>query len=430
MNEFDSFTITFITNGLDKLMDGMDKLNKKMDEVDKGFATASTKGDSFFSKFIGWGAKITGLIGGIYAIKKAISDTIQGSEEILSLHKTADEVGHTAKEIEVLGLTLQRFTPGMSLTGGYTAAGNFYKALNELRLDESRLTPGSDLMEELFRAHTSAIRATDSDQEIIQKLRQGVQYYMNTQDPKLAAASIEKLLGAAGISYKDMGGLLKASDADFNLIMAEMSKKAWRSDPKYQQDAQNLAEARLNLSETWKKMTDQMMPMVTTLINDFAKLLEMLKPIINAVVMALDWVVNKFGWVLDKINQWWGGRQDLSNPTNVIRKFVLNPYADDNGNPWDLGFVRAAIESQQEKLKDMSWANRLMEKPMVEAAIKQLSMIQNTPLNTSTTAGNDITLNQNNTIYTDTEKAGNEITQKAKAGFGDINYALNASLIQ
>lgn len=299
MNELDTFTINFVTEGIDKLLDGMDKLSEKMDKINTGFERAGSKGDSLFGKFVGWGTKIAGLIGGIYGISKAISDTINSSNEILSLHKTADEVGHTAKEIEVLGLTLQRFSPNLSLTSAYGQAGSFYKALNDLRLDEARLSPSSGLMEELNRAGTSAILATDSDQEIVRKLRRGVKNYLNSQSPEMASASIERLLGAAGISYKDFGGLFKASDADFNLIMSEMSNRAWRYNPKYQQEAQNLAEARLSLSETWKKMTDEMMPTVTKFIQDFEKLLIMMKPIIELVVNALDWIVSKFGWLLE-----------------------------------------------------------------------------------------------------------------------------------
>ena len=383
MNELDTFTINFVTEGIDKLLDGMDKLNKQMDKVDTGFTKVGSKGDSFFNKFIGWGTKIAGLIGGIYSIGKAITDTINSSNEILTLHKTADEVGHTAKEIEVLGLTLQRFSPNLSLTSAYGQAGSFYKALNDLRLDEARLSPSSSLMEELNRAGSSAILATDSDQTIINKLRRGVQNYLSTQSPEMASASIERLLSAAGISYKDMGGLFKASDADFNFIMQQMNNKAWRYDPKYQQDAQNLAEARLNLSETWKKMTDEMMPMVTKLIQDFTKLLEMMKPIINAVVMALDWVVNKFGWVLDKIGQWWKGQQekynDMDDPANVVRRFVLNGGKDANGNLLDMDVVRKAIASEQEEQKGWNWfqRNTNIRGTYLDMALKKLDGIDN-----------------------------------------------------
>lgn len=383
MNELDTFTINFVTEGIDKLLDGMDKLNKQMDKVDTGFTKVGSKGDSFFNKFIGWGTKISGLIGGIYSIGKAITDTINSSNEILTLHKTADEVGHTAKEIEVLGLTLQRFSPNLSLTSAYGQAGSFYKALNDLRLDEARLSPNSSFMKELNMARTSAILATDSDQDIVRKLRVGVQNYLRTQSPEMASASIERLLSAAGISYKDFGGLFKASDSDFNRIMQEMNNKAWRYDPKYQQDAQNLAEARLNLSETWKKMTDEMMPMVTKLIQDFTKLLEMMKPIINAVVMALDWVVNKFGWVLDKIGQWWKGQQekynDMDDPANVVRRFVLNGGKDANGNLLDMDVVRKAIASEQEEQKGWNWfqRNTNIRGTYLDMALKKLDGIDN-----------------------------------------------------
>lgn len=339
MNELDTFTINFVTEGIDKLLDGMDKLNKQMDKVDTSFVKAGSKGDSFFNKFIGWGTKITGLIGGIYGIGKAITDTINSSNEILTLHKTADEVGHTAKEIEVLGLTLQRFSPNLSLTSAYGQAGSFYKALNDLRLDEARLSPNSSFMEELNRARTSAILATDSDQEIVRKLRVGVQNYLNTQSPEIASASIERLLSAAGISYKDMGGLFKASDADFNFIMQEMNKKAWRHDPKYQQEAQNLAEARLQLSETWKKITDDMMPTVTKLTNSFSMLLTTLKPVIELLVIALDKIIGGYAEALEaakKVGSKLGiGVSDAINEFKGARSLgLLNEYLGAGDNWW------------------------------------------------------------------------------------------------
>lgn len=426
MNDLDTFTIKFVTEGIDKLLDGMDKLSEKMDKINTGFERAGSKGDSLFGKFVGWGTKIAGLIGGIYGISKAISDTINSSNEILSLHKTADEVGHTAKEIEVLGLTLQRFSPNLSLASAYGQAGSFYKALNDLRLDEARLSPSSSFMEELNRARTSAILATDSDQEIVRKLRVGVQNYLRTQSPEMASASIERLLSAAGISYKDFGGLFKASDADFNRIMSEMSNKAWRYDPKYQQDAQNLAEARLNLSEAWKKMTDEMVPIVTTLIQDFTKLLEMLKPIINAVLVALDWVVNKFGWVLDKISQWWKGQQekynDMEDPANVVRRFVLNGGKDPNGNLLDIDVVRKAVEAEQKEQKDWNWfqRNTNIRGTYLDMALKKLEEVDGTAntlsgINNTKTIRVESTTNQTFNGYPE-NKVRDEAREGAETG--------------
>jgi hypothetical protein len=435
MNELDTFTIKFVTEGIDKLLDGMDKLNKQMDKVDSGFTKAGSKGDSLFGKFVGWGTKIAGLIGGIYGIGKAINDTINSSNEILTLNKTADEVGHTAKEIEVLGLTLQRFSPNLSLASAYGQAGNFYKALNDLRLNESRLSPNSALMEELNRSGSSAILATDSDQEIVRKLRVGVQNYLNTQSPEMASASIEKLLSAAGISYKDMGGLFKASDADFNFIMGEMNKRAWRYDPKYQQEAQNLAEARLQLSETWKKMTDQMMPIVTRITQDFTKLVILIKPIIellldgiNVFVKTLEWIGSKFSWL------WNWGKSNVDTGRAKWDLVHLEDLINGKGADWTVEELNDAINRVTQSLgKGIDPTDKTL-----DILAKATSILQDysvNPLNTVGTAGRNtsnlkIEYTQNNNVTTRPQDVGSVVDNLGTGGMkGTIDAANNASII-
>ena len=182
MNDLDTFTIKFVTEGIDKLLDGMDKLTKQMDKVDTSFVNAGTKGDAFFGKLGGWANGLAGLVLGLTSVAKVVGDIFKGGQDIISLHSTADLTGHKAKEVESLGLALYNLsgTGVKSLEQGYQAAGNFFKALNDLRGNEGLLKTSAEVMEQMFRGQSSAILATDSDVQIVQKIRQNDLYIKAT----------------------------------------------------------------------------------------------------------------------------------------------------------------------------------------------------------------------------------------------------------
>lgn len=298
MNELDTFTINFVTEGIDKLLDGMDKLNKQMDKIDTGFVKAGSKGDAFFDKFIGWGLSLGALISGFIGLRQVIREVFTGGQEIINLHTTADLTGHTAKEVETLGLALYKYVSlnsVKSLDQGYNAAGRFFDALNNLRLDESRLKTSNQVMEELLGyGQSTAILADDSDIDIVRKIRDALTTY-SKHDPKLQSAEIKRLFSALGVDYETMMPLLSLSDEKFNAVMKQAGMDAWRYTPEKQKEAIELEEARRNLTITWKQITDELRPAVIELTNDFERLLKQIKPIIDDAIKLLDRFVKFFG---------------------------------------------------------------------------------------------------------------------------------------
>ncbi len=339
MNELDTFTINFVTEGIDKLLDGMDKLTKQMDKVDMSFAKAGTKADSFFNKFVGWGSKIAGLTLGFTSLYGVIRSTVNGAQEIINLHAKADLTGHRAKEVEALGIALMK-APGNkidSLSAGYQAAGDFFDALNKLRGDEARLSPGSALMEELNRAKTSAILATDSDQEIVRKLRKGIFNYMNTQSPEAASDSIKRLLSAAGINNEALAPLLKLSDEDFNKQMELAGLKAWRYTPEQQKEAIELDQAIKDLKIEWARMTDNLKPALIDLTNSVEKILPLLETIAGWALKQLGgtlatwgniWKVLKGEMSLDEFTKTTEKQDDIYGGVVRSVKDIANQYFD------------------------------------------------------------------------------------------------------
>lgn len=298
MNDLETFTINFVTEGIDKLLDGMDKLNKQMDKVDTTFVNAGKKGDSFFDKFIGWGVGLTTLISGFVGLRQAIREVFNGGQEIINLHTTADLTGHTAKEVETLGLALYKYVSMnsvKSLDQGYNAAGNFFEALNKLRLDAYKLKASNELLTDLLGyGQSDYIMADDSDVDIVHKIRKALTTY-GKNNKKLSTAQSRELFSSLGIDFDTMYPLLSLSDKRFDAVMKQAGMEAWRYTPEMQKEAVELEEARRNLAITWKQITDGLRPAVIELTNDFERLLKQMKPIINDAIKLLDRFVKFFG---------------------------------------------------------------------------------------------------------------------------------------
>lgn len=295
MNELDSFTINFITNGLDKLQDGIKDLRTQMDSLEQTFEKGTSKGESFFSKFGGWLSGLTALAAGFLSIRDAINSTFNVSDKIIDLNLTADRVGRTALEVETLSRALLHFSTETDVGRMFGEAEGLYKALNTITGKAWRLQFGGSLMEELNRAGGIIFTGEESDQEMISKIIQGLEYHTQRQD----WYSRSQLANVLGIS-ETAAAFLGSGENAVNAILKNEAGKAHLYTDSNREAAINLHEARVQLKDTWDKIYEQLQPKITEFIEKFNILLEKLRPIVNVLIGAFGWIMEKFGWLLDK----------------------------------------------------------------------------------------------------------------------------------
>lgn len=315
MNELDSFTINFITNGLDKLQDGIKDLRGQMDALDESFQKGSTKGDSFFGKFGGWIAGLGAMAAGFLSIREAINGVFGVADKIIDLNLTADRVGRSALEVETLSRALLRFSNKTDVKDMFGEAEGLYKALNRITGKAWRLQFGSDLTEELNRAGGIMFNGDESDQEMISKIIQGLEYHTNNKD-WYGREQFAKVLGITDTAAAFLG----SGEAAVDKILKTEREKSHLYTEDNLKSAHELMEARRQLKDTWDKIYEQLQPAVTKMIKAFNLLVEKLEPIIKVVISALGWIAEKFGWLLD-----WANKSG-EKVGNWFFDNILNPY--------------------------------------------------------------------------------------------------------
>lgn len=294
MNELDSFTINFITNGLDKLQDQLKDLRESMDDLSDKFEEGSTKGDSFFGKFGGWITGLAGLAAGFISIREAINGVFNVSNKIIDLNLTADRVGRTALEVETLSRAMLHFTNETDVGKMFGEAEGLYKALNTITGKAWRLQFGDTLVEELNRAGGIVFTGEESDQQMISKIVQGLQYHTKNQD-WYSRSQLQQVLGLSNTAVE----FLSAGEVAIDKLLKDEREKAHLYTDDNRQAAINLHEARAQLKDTWDKIYEQLQPTVTDMIHKFNELIVKLEPLIKILVNALGWLSEKFGWLLE-----------------------------------------------------------------------------------------------------------------------------------
>lgn len=295
MNELDSFTVNFITNGLDKLQDGIKDLRNQMDSLDAAFQKGSDKGNSFFSNFGGWITSLAGLAAGFLSIKQAIEGVFGVADKIIDLNLTADRVGRTALEVETLSRAMLHFSNKTDVKDMFGEAEKLYGTLNTITGKAWRLQFGNDLTEELNRAGGIMFTGDESDQEMVKKIIQGLEYHTKNRD-WYGRDQLAKVLGLSNTAVE----FLSSGEAGVSKILQAESQKAHLYTDDNLKSAQDLMEARRQLKDTWDRIYEQLQPEVTKMINAFNLLVQKLEPVIKMLIGALSWLSEKFGWLMDK----------------------------------------------------------------------------------------------------------------------------------
>lgn len=294
MNELDSFTINFITNGLDKLQDQLQDLRNSMDDLGDKFEKGTTKGDSFFGKFGVWLTGLAGLAAGFISIREAINGVFNVSDKIIDLNLTADRVGRTALEVETLSRAMMHFTKETDVGRMFGEAEGLYNALNTITGKAWRLQFGGALTEELNRAGGIIFTGEESDQQMISKIIQGLNYHTQRQD-WYSRKQLAQVLGLSDTAVE----FLSSGEVAIDKLLKQESGRAHLYTDDNRQAAIDLHEARIQLKDTWDRIYEQLQPAVTDMINKFNELVVKLEPLIRMLVGALGWLSEKFGWLLE-----------------------------------------------------------------------------------------------------------------------------------
>lgn len=426
MNDLDTFTINFIVNGLDKLQDGIKDLRTQMDNLDTSFTQSATKGDSFFGKFSGWVTSLAGLTAGFLSVRDAINGTFAVADKVIDLNLTADKVGRTAVEVETLSRALRGFSKNTNadLVG---EAGNLYSALNKITGKAWRLQFGKDLTDELNRAGGIVFTGEESDQEMVAKIIQGLEYHTQRED-WYSRSQFANMLGLSETAT----AFLSSGQANVDRILKAEREKTFLSNEDNLKNAEALRKARLELKDTWDKIYLELQPAVTRLLEGFNLLLDKLSPIIKGLVTAVSWIMEKYIKFLDWAKDSWTGRkltEWLTGATNndksasalvAVREWLdSDNWKDLDMKGWNEMLTKVAQAQNMSSFRDLTED----EIKMIDEANRRLDMIHSNRFDTRNVNNKtaNVTIREQN-IYTDTEKAGKEV---GKSVVGEINTAFN-----
>lgn len=294
MNELDSFTINFITNGIDKLQDGIKDIRKDLDSLNDSFTTGTNKGNTFFDKFGGWIAALSSLAAGFIGIRDAINGVFNVSGKIVNLNLTADSVNRTALEVETLSRALLQFSDKVDVGEMFGEAGKLYRALDTITGKAWRLQFGTELTEELNRAGGIMFKGNESDQEMLSKIIQGLEYHRRTG----TSYDKNRLAQVLGLSETAVA-FLSSGEKTVDAILKKEREKSHLYTEENLKAADALMTARRELKDTWDKIYTELQPEVTYMVEQFTILVEKLKPVIKLIVQVVSWIIDKYNFLLN-----------------------------------------------------------------------------------------------------------------------------------
>lgn len=423
MNDLDTFTINFIVNGLDKLQDGIKDLRTQMDNLDTSFTQSTTKGDSFFGKFSGWISSLAGLTAGFLSVRDAINGTFAVADKVIDLNLTADKVGRTAVEVETLSRALRGFSKSTNadLVG---EAGNLYNALNKITGKAWRLQFGKDLTDELNRAGGIVFTGEESDQEMVSKIIQGLEYHTKRED-WYSRSQFANMLGLSETAT----AFLSSGQANVDRILKAEREKTFLSNEDNLKNAEALRKARLELKDTWDKIYTELQPAVTRLLEGFNLLLDKLSPIIKGLVTAVSWIMEQYNKFLDWAKDSFFGRKIAEWLGDTTAERNANSAMVDIQKWYDTGEWKnmEAVVIQQ-KLAKASWLKMFGDPTEEQLALLEkgqwmLNQLRNNHWNTNNTT-NSKTANvniQNQNFYGDTKTLAKKVEKAVGNG---VNVAL------
>lgn len=266
-NEIADFYVAFTTAGIAELKQGLDDIDKKLDGIEDGF-TSATHGTNEFLAGLGLLLAKLGIFGGVLAtVAAGIKNAFDIGERTLDLNNMAAAAGVASEEIETLGIALQRY-------GGDTnVAGATYKKIRDL-LTEYGQGKISENQREVMARYGFNIQPGMTPDEVLFTLQEAM--YRRVQAGDIGGRN--QIASAFGIDQSVML-FLSQSIQDVIAELKNAEDKLVLSGEANKQNALALQEAKEELKKSWDKVSQELIPVITDVLNMLGPILEALRPI-------------------------------------------------------------------------------------------------------------------------------------------------------
>lgn len=302
MNEIGNFFVQFTTSGLTEMKDGLRDINTRLDSMNETLTKSTTSGDKFFGGMGGWLGKVGALAAGVLSLGKVIKDTFDIGDKIINLNLLADAAGATAQEVEALAIATQPFG------GTVQSAANFYRTMSNLQTEMGRGQYGESMREELSRAGFF-ISPTATVEEYMRALGSALTRYTEAG----MFGDRDKLAKAFGLD-DSMMLFLSGGQENVEKMLAYGRQHSVLSGKDNLEAAVEMRKALNELKEVWNRLMVEMMPVLTGLLN-------ILKPILEALAPIAQWAIKQLGGLLDTGKQIWDvvtGKQSMQEFTDYM----------------------------------------------------------------------------------------------------------------
>lgn len=365
--ELQNFFVTFTTEGLDKVQQDIANLSDKLDEVTSGI----NKSGSGLNKLSGGLGGFIGKLGlattAAAVAAAAIKNAFTVGNDALGLKNLAEYAGVSAEKLEQMGIMMKKYG------GDWKTAGQDYikinTALGELR---NRGNLSESMRDVLARYAQYGLRFSPdmSADDVLANL----QSVFNKLKARGDNWGIQQIQSAYGISQPTALLLMQSMDQ-----LREAAERARGqlvlSSEETQKNAAALQEAKQALKASWDKLSADLIPLITQVLNLLQPLVELLGPIAS-------WALKQLGGTWDAVKDVWKWVKGDSTYTETVDKLSQN-------SNWGIGTLAKVHQAVRNNFKGITPQDVVDSTPVIPEIIENL-MATNTPLNSSTASNNTV----------------------------------------
>lgn len=295
-NELANFYIEFTTKGLAELKEGLDDINGKIDDLGSNMQGSAGKSDGLGSTLLGLATAFGLVSAAAAAATAAITTAFKTAEDSRALRNLSITTGESARNIETLGLMLERYG------GDMNDAAQVYQAMNDIAYQMATWGNVTEDQQRLMsRYHEYGLELTPgmSADQILMALQRTFYNLRNSgQDEGWIASAINDIASGFGISSQPMIILLQQSIEDLIDEQERVRELLVLSNENVQRNSDELFENKQELRQLWKQITADLIPVLSDV-------LELLKPIVAALAPIAEWALKQVGGTLGFLSDTW-----------------------------------------------------------------------------------------------------------------------------
>ena len=292
-NEVASFYIEFVTKGLAELKEGLDDINGKIDDLGSNMQGSGGKSDGLGSKLLGLAAAFGLVTSAAAAATAAISKAFNVAESALELRNLSITSGESAKNIETLGLMLERYG------GDINDAAQVYQSMNEIAYQMATWGNVTEDQQRLVsRYHEYGLELTpgmSADQILMAFQRTFYNLRNSGRDEGWIASAINDIASGFGISSQPMIILLQQSIEDLIDEQERVREMLVLSNEGVQENSDELFESKQELRQVWAELSANLIPVLTEALKILTSILELLGPILEVLGPIAEWALTQIG---------------------------------------------------------------------------------------------------------------------------------------